>query len=183
MLGETLTPKGLDNTTGSLAGALKQLRIAESHASQFAVASVLIIFGLAALGVSFSTIATLVRQRGARLATVTAVVGWFATMCGVIENAAVNYSLAAAGAAHPDATAAKIFYQENTRGLSVVLLALYFFPMHLAIFAPPGSFPGPLLWLPFVAVMLYLSILTWRRAASAGRLALPEESSAQSVAT
>jgi hypothetical protein len=189
--GELLTPKGLDDTSSNLAEAQKQLRLAEAHSDRFAVASVMIIFGLAALGLAFSALASLVTQRAAALATVVAVLGWFTTMCGVIENSAGNFSLAAAGAAHPDLSAARIFLREDTHGLSQLLLIIYFFGMlatvalaaitlwrarssprwlaiafpasfYLAIFSHPGV-PGSLLWLPFVAVALYISLLVWRK--------------------
>jgi hypothetical protein len=194
--GEILTPKGLDNTASTLTDAQEQLRIAEAHPDRFAVASLLIILGLAAFGLTFSALASLITQRHAVLATVVAVLGWITTMCGVIENSATNFSLAAAGSARPDASAAKIFLQEDKHGLSVVLLVIYFFGMlgtvaltaivlwlarvsskwltivfpvtfYVAVFSSPGV-PASLLWLPFTAVGLYLSLLVWRRAGLAG---------------
>src|SRR5579863_6246336 len=110
--GETLTPKGLDNTTSSLAGARKEIVIATVHAHRFYAASLLIIFGLAALGIAFSSLVALMNRPGSKRLSAIALVGWFATLCGVISNSALNYGLAAAGAVKSGATGANIFLQE-----------------------------------------------------------------------
>ena len=193
-VGETLTPKGLDNTTGSLAGARKEIVIATAHADRFYAASLLIIFGLAALGIAFSSLVSLMNRPGSKRVRAIALVGWFATLCGVISNSALNYGLAAAGAVNSGTTGASIFLQENNSGIGRLLLAVYFGGMlltvaatavalwrtravpvwlaalfaisfYVAIFAPPGVFPGVLEWIPFVVIMIVLSERVWNRPA------------------
>ena len=74
--GEALTPKGLDNTSTSLAAARKEVAIASAHAHRFYAASLLVIFGLAALGIAFSALVALMNRPGARLTIAIALVGW-----------------------------------------------------------------------------------------------------------
>ena len=74
LVGEALTPKGLDHPI-SMSRAAKELPIAEAHLNRLYLSNLLVIFGLGALGVSFAAIAVLVRERGSTIATVAAVVG------------------------------------------------------------------------------------------------------------
>ena len=99
LVGEALTPKGLDHPI-SMSRAAKELPIAEAHLNQLYLSNLLVIFGLGALGVSFAAIAVLVRERGSTIATVAAVVGGLAGFCGGLANVLVGYDLAAAATAH-----------------------------------------------------------------------------------
>jgi len=81
LVGEALTPKGLDHPI-SMSRAAKELPIAKAHLNQLYVSNLLVIFGLGALGVSFAAFAVLVRERGSTIATVAAVVGGTAGFCG-----------------------------------------------------------------------------------------------------
>jgi hypothetical protein len=190
--GEATFPKGLDNLTQSLSTATSEVTIATAHPGQFAVASLLVIFGLAALGVSFSAIATLAQDRGRTLATVVAVLGWLTTLCGVVMNTINNYALAAAASIHPaTGVTAAIWFREDTWAAGNPLLVLYFFGMlltvalaavvlwrsravprvaavvfaaafYLAIAAGPGPMPTLLQYIPFLAVTIYLAVKVWQ---------------------
>lgn len=196
VIGEATFPKGLDNPATNLSTAAKEVGIAGAHPNQFLAASLLVIFGLAFLGLSFSGLATLVRRRGAVLATVVAVLGWFTTLCGVISNTAINYALAAAAATHPTpGVAARIWLHEDSSSFANLLLVLYFpgllitvalaslalwrsrvvprwivpifaVAFYVAIFSSPGPIPGILQSLPFIVVMSYLALGIWGRAGS-----------------
>src|SRR5206468_5004204 len=61
--GEALTPKGLDKPLTSMAAAAKALPIATAHSGQLYFSNLLVIFGLAALGVTFAAIGTLASAR------------------------------------------------------------------------------------------------------------------------
>ena len=93
MIGGALTPPGLDQFITTRATALKMLPIAAAHTNQLFLSNLLVIFGLGALGVSFAAMATLVRDRGAILATVSAVIGGFGALCGVFVNVLVGFNL------------------------------------------------------------------------------------------
>jgi hypothetical protein len=196
VIGEATFPKGLDNPATNLSTAAKEVAIAGAHPNQCYAASLLVIFGLAFLGISFSAMATLVRQRGAVLATVVAVLAWFTTLCGVISNTAINYALAAAAATHPaPGVAARIWLHEDSSSIANLLLVLYFpgllitvalaalalwrsqavprwiapifaVAFYVAIFSSPGPIPGILQSLPFIVIMSYLAIQIWRKASS-----------------
>jgi hypothetical protein len=73
VVGQTLTPHGLDKpitTTAAalrelpIAAALRELPIAAAHAGRLYLANLLVVFGLGALAVSFCVIAWLVRGSG-----------------------------------------------------------------------------------------------------------------------
>ena len=191
-IGEAVMPKGLDNQSSDLASVTKQVVIAGQHVGRFYVASVLIMFGLAALAVSFSAIATLITRRGAALATIAAVIGAVALTCGIIANTAVNYALAGAASAHPDAeVAGRMWLHVDSSAITNAISVLYFFGLivatalaalalwrgkavarwiavafaltsYVALFAGPGVVPGVPQSLPFVAVMIYLGVRVWR---------------------
>lgn len=194
--GETLTPKGLDNTSSSLSVARKEVVTATAHADRFYATSLLIIFGLGALGIAFSALVSLMNRPGSKFLGAIALGGWMTTLCGVISNSAINYGLAAAGAVNAGATGAGIFVEENKSGIGQALLIVYFLGMlvtvavtavalsrtravrmwlaglfaitfYIAVFATPGGFRCVLEWIPFVVIMVILSVRVWNRPAVA----------------
>ena len=64
VVGQTLTPHGLDKPITTTAAALRELPIAAAHAGRLYLANLLVVFGLGALAVSFCVIAWLVRGAG-----------------------------------------------------------------------------------------------------------------------
>jgi hypothetical protein len=127
MLGGALIPHGLDKPITSITGALREISIAHAHADRLYVAYLLVLFGLGALGVSFAAIATLVRARAARLATVAALIGGLGAFCGALVNVLVGYNLAAAATANTTpVAAANVLVSANTSAAAVMLFAGYF---------------------------------------------------------
>jgi hypothetical protein len=106
---EAVSPKGTDTVIDTVATALKVLPIASHHPAQLYLASSLALSGLGALAVSYAAIAMLVRDRGATLATVAALIGGIGAFCGAIANVLAYPVLDAAATAHvPAGSAAKI---------------------------------------------------------------------------
>ena len=193
--GEALSPKGTDQLITTAATAFKVLPIAAQHSGQLYLASGLVLFGLGALAVSYAAIATLVRDRGAALATVAALLGGLGAFCGAIVNVLVYPSLAAAATAHVSpGAAAKLLTTAFNSGFGQLFTDLYFAseflaPLLMAIalwrsrnvprwlvalfFAglevaqQMGSF-GPIVvvyMLPFAAAMFLLAARIWQAAA------------------
>ena len=106
LVGEALTPKGLDHPI-SMSRAAKELPIAEVHLKPAVSLQSACDLRVWALGVSFAAIAVLVRERGSIIATVAAVVGGLAGFCGGLANVLVGYDLAAAAKGHTAASAAE----------------------------------------------------------------------------
>ncbi len=104
--GEALSPKGTDEEVTSAGVAFKVLPIAAQHSGQLYLASTCVLLGLGALAVSYAAIATLVRDRGAVLATIAALLGGLGAFCGAIINVIVYPGLAAAATAHVSRDAA-----------------------------------------------------------------------------
>src|SRR4051794_12225014 len=75
MLGEVLTPAGLDKPTTTLRAVLKALPIGAAHSTLLYLSDLLVIFGLGALAVSFAAISRLSDQRNAPVAIAAAVIG------------------------------------------------------------------------------------------------------------
>ena len=196
--GEALSPKGTDQVVTTTAAAVKVLPIAGQHPAQLYLASSLVLLGLGTLAVSYAAIAILVRDRGAVLATVAALVGGLGAFCGAITNVLVYPGLAAAATAHvPPDSAAKILITGFNSGFGHAFLYLYFASEYLAPLlmaialwrsrAVPrwltalffvgleaaqqvGSF-GPIVvvyMLPFAAAMVLLAIRLWQAATSPG---------------
>jgi hypothetical protein len=194
--GEAFSPKGTDEVLNTTATAFKVLPIASHHPAQLYLASFLVLLGLGALAVSYAAIAMLVRERGATLATLAALVGGAGAFCGVIVNVLVYPGLAAAATAHvPPDSAAKILVTGTNSGFVQTFESLYFAteflaPLLMAIAlwrsrAVPrwlavlffaglevaqqmGSY-GPVVivyMLPFAAAMALLSVRIWRAATS-----------------
>ncbi len=196
--GEAVSPKGTDRVVDTTATAFKVLPIAAQHPAQLYLASTLVLLGLGALAVSYAAIAMLVRDRGAALATVAALVGALGAFCGAITNVLVYPTLAIAATAHvPPDSAAKIlvtgvnsgfgqaftYVYAGTEFLAPLLMAIALWrsrtvPRWLAVlfFAglevaqQMGSY-GPIVVLymvPFAAAMVLLAARLWQAAASPG---------------
>jgi|tagenome__1003787_1003787.scaffolds.fasta_scaffold20983666_7 hypothetical protein len=190
MLGEVLTPVGLDKPTFTLASVEDALRIAEAHTSQLYVSNLMVIFGLGGLAVSFAAIATLPRGRGASLAIWAAVIGGTAAFSGALANMIVGFNLASAAASPaPTAAAASVQLAGATSAVCALLLAMYLgggliaitlmgvalwrsnaVPRWLPVLFGAGlilaatSMPGItaiLLQLPFAVAMTLLAIQVW----------------------
>lgn len=194
--GEALSPKGTDQVVTTTATAFKVLPIAGQHPAQLYLASSFVLLGLGALAVSYAAIAMLVRDRGAVLATVAALVGGLGAFCGAIVNVLVYPSLAAAATAHvPPGSAAKILVTGFNSGFGQAFTYVYFASEYLApllmaialwrsrtvprwlavlffvgleVAQEMGSF-GPiviLFMLPFAAAMVLLAIRLWQASTS-----------------
>ena len=194
MIGEALTPKGLDQAIMKTSTALKVLPIATKHPTQLYVSNALVIVGLGALAVSFAAIASLVRGRGSTFATIAAVIGGFASFFGAIANVLVGFNLAAAARAHmTQEDAARFLVTTFKSGVGNAFLLGYFFglivaliimvialwrsrcvprwlpilfavSLEVAFFAHAGIVAVPLM-LPFAVAMLLLASRIWRVAA------------------
>jgi hypothetical protein len=193
---EAVSPNGTDQVLSTTATALKVLPIASKHSAQLYLASFLALLGLGALAVSYAAIAMLVRERGATLATVAALVGGLGAFFGAIVNVLVYPVLAAAATTHvPPDSAAKILVTGANSGFVqifeyVYIATEYLAPLLMAIAlwrsrAVPrwlavlffaglelaeqmGSY-GPIVivfMLPFAAAMVLLAVLLWRTASS-----------------
>lgn len=84
--GEAVSPRGTDVLIANTATALQVLPIAARHPAQLYLASFLVLLGLGALAVSYGAITTLVKGRGAALATAAALLGGLGAFCGAIVN-------------------------------------------------------------------------------------------------
>lgn len=134
MVGEALTPKGLDKPSTTLAGALKAVTIGAAHPGQAYVSNLLVIFGLGALGVSFAAIASLTRGRGATIGVVAAVIGGIAAFCGAVSNLLVGFNVAAAATADvPSNAAARVLASADSSTAAVALVATYLIGGLLAV--------------------------------------------------
>jgi hypothetical protein len=109
MAAEGLDPRGTDVVVQDTATAFKVLPIAATHPTQLFVAGALSLLALGALAVSFAAIATLVRARGATVATVAALIGGVAAFGGIVTNVLVDFNLGAAATAHLSRAAAAQF--------------------------------------------------------------------------
>lgn len=193
MVGEVLTPKGLDKPTMTLSAVLQALPIGAAHPSQLYLSNLLVIFGLGALGVSFAAMSTLAEDGNASLATAGAVTGGCAAFCGAIANMLVGFNLAAAATAHTtNDAAARVLLSGDTsavaKGLLVVYLGgglvaivlsalalwraksvprwlpvLFGLGLVLAASSQPGIVAVPL-QLPFAASMVFLAACIWQGA-------------------
>ncbi len=96
---EALDPRGTDRVISTMADAQAILPIAATHPAQLDVSGSLSLLALGALAVSYAAIATLVKGRGAILATVAALIGGFGAFCGALVNVLVGVNVAAAASA------------------------------------------------------------------------------------
>lgn len=189
--GSATTPKGLDQLITSTATAARVLPVAPAHTSPLSVSNLLLLFGLGVLGVSYSAMATLVRARGARLATAAAVIGGIGCLSGALGNVLAGFNLAAAVKAQlPTADAERYLVTTFTSTAGELLLGLYLTGMLVgailmavalgrscrvprwlpvlfvlglatAAFSPVGLVAIPL-QLPFAVAMVLLGSRVWR---------------------
>jgi len=153
LVGEALTPKGLDHPISS-ARAAEELPIAAAHSGRLFASNLIVIFGLGALAVSFVAIAMLVRGRGSAIATVAALVGALAGFCGALVNLLIGYDLAAAAVAHTTSVASIHVLVSANRGWTFDVL----FVCYLAGLVVATLLTGIALWRSR-AVPRWLSIL------------------------
>jgi hypothetical protein len=97
--GEALSPRGTDQLITTTATARGVLAAAAQHPAQLYLASSLVLLGLGALAVSYGAIATLAKDRAARLAVTAALLGGLGAFCGVIVNVTAYPVLAGAATA------------------------------------------------------------------------------------
>jgi hypothetical protein len=97
---EGLNPRGTDKVVTTAATAATVLPIAVAHPTQLFTSSTLAELALGAVAVSYAALATLVRGRGAALATIAAIIGGIGAFCGAIVNVFVGLNLAAAAKSH-----------------------------------------------------------------------------------
>jgi hypothetical protein len=190
--GEAVSPKGTDQLITTTAVAFKVLPVAAAHSGQLYAASFLVLFALAALAVSYAAIASLVRGRGAALATVAALLGGLGAFCGAILNVLSYPSLAFAATAHVSRGAAanllvSAFNSDFSHVFEYVYVASeYLAPLLMAIalwrsrsvprwlavlffigleVAEGMNSMGPVVivyMLPFAAAMVLLAVRIWR---------------------
>jgi len=166
---EALDPRGTDRVLSTRADALKVLPIAAAHPGQLYVAGSLSLLALGALAVSFAAIATLVRGRGAVVATVAALLGAVGAFCGALVNVLVGVNLAAAATAHLTRDAAARFLVTSfSSGFAHVFLSVYF----AGIVAAPVLM-GFALWRSrsvhrWLAVLFVIGLEVAQQASSAG---------------
>jgi hypothetical protein len=130
---EALNPRGTDIPILTMADALKVLPIAARHPGQLYVSGTLSLLALGALAVSWAAIATLVRARGAGLATVAALLGGIGAFCGALVNVLVGVNLAAAATAPISGNAAGHFLVTSfNSGFFNVFFYVYIVGIYLA---------------------------------------------------
>ncbi|HEV3379736.1 MAG TPA: hypothetical protein VG142_01920 [Trebonia sp.] len=193
--GEAVSPKGTDALATDTASALKLLAVAAKYPAQLYAAGGLVLVALACLAVSYAAITTLVRNRGAALATVAALLGGLGALSGVVTNGLAYPNLAAAATAHLAPAAAAQFmvtssnsafahvftyFYAGSEYLAPVLMGLALWlsrsvPRWLAVLFVIGveiaSSQGSsgiivILWmLPFAAALILLAARIWQAAA------------------
>ncbi len=173
LVGQALTPKGLDKPLTSTSRATHEVAIAAAHSGILYFSNLLVIFGIGALGVSFAAIAALVRERYASVATAAAVIGGFGAFCGAIVNVLIGLNLAAAASSHATVTAsAQVLVAQNTatvsKGFLIAYLACVFIAVVLTGLALWQSHATPPLWAALFVVSSFLGA-----ASPPGILAIP----------
>jgi len=124
---EALNPKGTDIPILTSADAAKVLPIAASHSAQLALSGSISLLALGALAVSYAAIATLVRGRGAVVATIAALLGGLGAFCGALVNVLVGVNLATAATAHlTQAAAGRFLVASFNSGFEHLFSYVYF---------------------------------------------------------
>jgi hypothetical protein len=130
---EALDPKGTDVPILTMGTALKLLPIAARHPGQLYLSGSLSLLALGALSISWAVIATLVRGRGAAMATVAALLGGIGAFCGALVNVLVGVNLAAAATAPISRAAAGQFLVTTfNSGFAHVFMNVYIAGIYLA---------------------------------------------------
>jgi hypothetical protein len=197
LIGEALTPTGLDQTPMSTAAALPLLPKATAHVNQLYFSNALLLLGLGTLLISYLALTQLARLRGATLATVAAAIGCLAAFAGIVANVLAGFNLATAvSAGLPAAQAADVvargfsskageaflntYFLGNIVALVLMAVALWLgrnVPWWLAIllpvtfelvgFAPAG--PVAIAWmLPFLVLSAEFARRIWTQARGIG---------------
>jgi hypothetical protein len=127
MVGDILTPHGTDNHITTVSGGLKELNAAAAHPVLLYLSSTFVILGFGGLAVGFGAIATLMRERSARLATVAASIGGFACFSAAIINVWAGLDVYAAEKADMSRSSAAAFLvsAQHTSKVSAVFAAGY----------------------------------------------------------
>jgi hypothetical protein len=189
---EAVSPKGSDQLISTKSDALRLLAVAAKHPSQVYLAGTFAIIALGGLIISYMAIATLVRDRGAKLATVAAFIGGAGAFCGAITNVMVFPNLASAATAHMTRAAASQFLVTSFNShFTETFIYAYFLGQYIAPFlmglalwrsrsvprwlavlffvglqaAELQSSSGPIViifMLPFAAAMILLSARIWK---------------------
>jgi hypothetical protein len=188
LVGQLLTPQGLDQPIRSTSGAADQLAKAAGAATRLYVASTLIILGVGLLAAAFVAIASLTgHRRGAAVGAVAAALAGVSCLCGLVVNSLVNLNVAGtADAAVPRDAAASVLAAVNTGPVPTAFLVTYvaglalasvlmavalwragtverwlaaLFPVCLLVGSlAPPGVVGALLSVPFAVVMVLLAL-------------------------
>ena len=191
---EAVAPKGSDQLIQTSSDAQRMLAVAAKHPTQLYLAVSFAIVGLGCLAVSYIALTTLVKNRGAKLATAAAFIGGTGAFFGAITNILVFPNLVAAATAHITSAAASQFLVTSfTSGFGQTFIYVYAAGEYLAPFlmglalwrsksvprwqaalffgglqvAELQSSSGPkviLFMLPFALAMFLLSVHIWKRA-------------------
>ena len=171
VLGQTLTPHGLDKPITSASRAATELQIAAMHTDRLYASNLLVVFGLGVLGLTFLAVASRACDAGSRLAVTAAVAGVTSAFCGALVNMLIGYDLAAAATSTSPA-AARVLVAENTSTAAHLLIAGYLVGGLVAILligALLWRSPEPSRWLaPLFGIGLLAAAL-----APPGLVALP----------
>lgn len=97
MIGQALTPPGLDQPILGLDTAQAELQVAAFHSGRLYLATCFVLLGLGALAAAFVAIATLCTgRRGSTTAAAAAALAALACLCGIVVNSLVGLNLAGA---------------------------------------------------------------------------------------
>jgi len=190
LAGQSLTPKGLDQTPMSVTAALALLPKAAGHVGQLYLSNALLLLGFGTLLIAYLALTRLARTRGASLATIAAAIGCLAAVAGLVANVLAGFNLATAVSAHLQAPQAAEFLARsfsakpgeaylNTYFLgtivALVLMAVALWrsrnlpwwiaillpvTYELAAFAPAGPIAVPLM-LPFLVISVVIARGIW----------------------
>jgi hypothetical protein len=190
LVGEALTPKGLDQTPMTVSAALNLLPKAAEHTSQLYIGNALVLLGLGTLAISYVGMTLLARRRGAALATIACVIGCLAAFAGIVVDVLVGFNIATAASAHLEASDAaqfiarsfsskageaflNIFFIGNIAALVLMAIALWrsrsvprwtaiLLPVtfEVAASAPAGPIAIPLM-VPFLVVSIVIARAIW----------------------
>lgn len=190
LVGEALTPKGLDQTPMTVKAALNLVAKATGHTNQLYISNALVLLGLGTLAISYVALTLLAQRRGAALATIACVIGCLAAFSGIVANVLSGFNIATAVSAHLQSPQAAQFIARsfssktgeaflntyfigNVAALVLMAVALWRsgnVPRWLAIllpvafevaaFAPAGPISIPLMG-PFVAFSIVIARSIW----------------------